>query len=112
MVSIVMPAHNEEEIIERAVREWYEEVAARIPGSEVIVGNDCSKDRTGEVLTRMAREIPSLRPLTLERNSGHGSALRHAFDHVSNDGVFQPDSDRQYRHSGLVMLQAGREMSY
>jgi len=111
MVSIVMPAHNEEEIIERAVREWYEEVAARIPGSEVIVVNDCSKDRTGEVLTRLAREIPSLRPLTLERNSGHGRALRHGFDHVSNDWVFQTDSDRQYLPSDFWKLWDRREMS-
>jgi glycosyltransferase involved in cell wall biosynthesis len=96
MVSIVMPAYNEEEIIEKTVREWYVEVISRIPGSELIVVDDCSKDRTGEVLARLAGEIPALRPLTPERNGGHGKALRHGFDRVTQDWVFQTDSDRQH----------------
>ena len=96
MASIVMPAYNEEEIVEKTVREWYGEVISRIPGSELIVVNDCSKDGTGEVLARLAREIPALRPLTPERNGGHGRALRYGFDHVTQDWVFQTDSDRQH----------------
>jgi glycosyltransferase involved in cell wall biosynthesis len=95
MVSIVMPAYNEEAIIERTVREWHEEVTARIPGSELIVVDDCSTDHTGDVLARLAREIPSLRTLTPERNCGHGRALRYGFDYVTQDWVFQTDSDRQ-----------------
>jgi glycosyltransferase involved in cell wall biosynthesis len=111
MVSIVMPAYNEEEIIERTVREWHEEVIARIPGSELIVVNDCSKDNTGDVLARLAREIPSLRTLTPERNSGHGRALRHGFDHVSQDWVFQTDSDGQHLPSDFWKVWDRRGMS-
>jgi glycosyltransferase involved in cell wall biosynthesis len=96
MVSIVMPAYNEADIIEKTVREWVDEVAARIPGAEVIVVNDCSKDKTGEVLAKLAGEIPSLRPLTPERNGGHGKALRYGFRFVTQEWVFQTDSDRQH----------------
>jgi len=96
MVSIVMPAYNEQEIIELTVREWNEEVLSRIPGAEMIIVNDCSKDKTGEVLASLALEIPALVPLTPERNGGHGRALRIGFEHVSHDWVFQTDSDRQH----------------
>ena len=96
MLSIVMPAYNEGDIIEKTVREWYDEVISRIPGSEIIVVNDCSKDNTSEVLARLAREIPGLRPLTPATNGGHGKALRYGFDHVQQDWVFQTDSDRQH----------------
>ena len=109
MLSIVMPAYNEEEIIERTVREWYEEVISRIPGSELIVVNDCSKDKTGEVLARLAKDTPGLRPLTPERNGGHGRALRHGFDRASQEWVFQTDSDRQHIPSDFWKLWEQRE---
>jgi glycosyltransferase involved in cell wall biosynthesis len=96
MLSIVIPAYNEEENIEQTVREWNREVLSRIPGSELIVVNDCSTDRTGEILMRLAREVPVLHPLTPECNGGHGRALRHGFDFVTQDWVFQTDSDRQH----------------
>ncbi len=111
MVSIVMPAYNEEEIIELTVREWYEEIVSRIPGAELIIVNDCSKDGTGDVLARLARELPALRPLTPDRNGGHGRALRFGFEHVTQDWVFQTDSDRQHVPSDFWRLWEKRDGS-
>jgi len=111
MVSIVMPAYNEEEIIEQTVREWYGEVISRIPGSELMVVNDCSKDMTGEVLARLCQEFPALRPLTPERNGGHGRALRYGFDQVTQDWVFQTDSDQQHIPSDFWRVWKERETS-
>jgi glycosyltransferase involved in cell wall biosynthesis len=95
MLSVVMPAYNEAEIIEATVREWYDEVIRRVSGAELIVVNDCSTDRTGDALNLLARELPALRVFTPERNGGHGKALRHGFDVAKGDWVFQTDSDRQ-----------------
>jgi dolichol-phosphate mannosyltransferase len=109
MRSIVMPAYNEAEIIERTVREWYEEVISRLPGSELIVVNDCSKDETGTVLARLALEIPDFRTLQPARNGGHGKALRFGFDHVDSEWIFQTDSDRAHRPSDFWKLWQIRE---
>lgn len=111
MVSIVMPAYNEEEIIEKTVREWLEEVVTKLPGAELIVVNDCSKDGTGEVLERLAQEFPALHPATPKRNGGHGRALRYGFEQVTNDWVFQTDSDRQHVPSDFWKLLEERETS-
>jgi glycosyltransferase involved in cell wall biosynthesis len=40
--------------------------------------------------------LAELRVLRPERNGGHGRALRFGYRHVSNDYVFQTDSDRQH----------------
>lgn len=96
MLSVVMPAYNEGEIIETTVREWYDEVIVRIPGSELIVVNDCSKDGTGGILDRLARELPGLQPVTPAQNGGHGKALRCGFHHAAKEWVFQTDSDQQH----------------
>ena len=111
MLSIVMPAYNEAEIIERTVREWHEAVISRLPGSELVVVNDCSKDQTGEVLSRLAMEFPTLRPLQPEHNGGHGKALRFGFDHVATKWVFQTDSDGQHTPSDFWKLWDLRETS-
>src|SRR5947209_1395184 len=96
MVTIVMPAYNEADIIELTVREWYDQVVARLPGSEVIVVDDCSKDNTRSVLEELQRKLPALRVMSPERNGGHGKALRFGFEHVTQPFVFQTDSDRQH----------------
>lgn len=108
-VSIVMPAYNEAEIIENTVREWCEEVIARLPGSELVIVNDCSKDKTGEVLASLVERYPALRPLKPARNGGHGKALRFGFDHVNSDWIFQTDSDRQHVPSDFWKLWERRE---
>jgi dolichol-phosphate mannosyltransferase len=111
MVSVVMPAFNEEDIIEATVREWHNEVISRIPGSELIVVNDCSKDRTGQVLDWLSEEIAELRPLTTEKNRGHGMALRYGFSRVTQEWVLQTDSDRQHLPSDFWLLWRHREES-
>lgn len=65
MLSIVVPARNEERQIERCVRSL---LAQRYPRFEVVVVNDCSTDRTPEILDRIAREDARLRVL-------HGAPL-------------------------------------
>ena len=96
MVSVVMPAYNEADIIEASVREWHEEVIAKLPGAELIVVDDCSTDATGETLARLARELPGLRPVRPPQNGGHGRALRFGFRQTSCPYVLQTDSDRQH----------------
>jgi glycosyltransferase involved in cell wall biosynthesis len=59
LVSAIIPARNEEESIARAV----ESVAAQAEVREVIVVNDQSTDRTGEILSELAARTPKLKVL-------------------------------------------------
>jgi cellulose synthase/poly-beta-1,6-N-acetylglucosamine synthase-like glycosyltransferase len=56
-VSIVIPARDEEESVEEAVRSH---LAQAYPDFEVLVVEDRSRDRTREILERLAREDPRL----------------------------------------------------
>ncbi len=104
MLSIVMPAYNEADIIALAVREWHDEVIAKVPGSEIIVVDDCSKDGTGAVLDDLAGQMPALRVVRPARNGGHGKAVRLGFEHAAREFVFQTDSDRQHVPSDFWKL--------
>jgi len=109
MVSIVMPAWNEAEIIEPCVCEWYEEVASKIPGAELIVVDDCSTDATGGIVTKLGERLPGVRCVRPARNGGHGKALRVGFDHAAQAYIFQTDSDRQHLPSDFWKVWELRE---
>jgi dolichol-phosphate mannosyltransferase len=109
MLSIVMPAYNEAEIIEQSVREWHDEVVRALPGSELIVIDDCSSDGTGRVLAALAGQLPALRVLKPGSNGGHGRALRLGFGCATQPFVFQTDSDRQHDPSDFWKLWAFRD---
>ena len=92
-VSVVIPVYNEEKCIEKVVRGYYQEVISRIPDSEFIVVNDCSTDSTSQVLENLSKELPLLKVIKPETNSGHGKALRLGFKNAKKAFVFYTDSD-------------------
>ncbi|HEY7534694.1 MAG TPA: glycosyltransferase family 2 protein, partial [Thermodesulfobacteriota bacterium] len=94
-VSVVMPVFNEEGIIEKTVRDFYSEIVLSIPGSEMVVVDDCSTDKSPEILKKLAEELSFIRVLKPDKNGGHGKALRLAFENVKCDLVFHTDSDYQ-----------------
>jgi len=95
-VSVTIPVFNEEAIIERVVNDCYSQIVEKIPGSELIVVNDGSTDATAKILERLNQEFKQLKVINLERNSGHGKALRVAFDRACKPFVFHIDGDNQF----------------
>ena len=49
-VSVVMPVYNEEEIIQQTVRDYHSEIVKQLPGSEMVIVDDCSTDGTPAIL--------------------------------------------------------------
>jgi len=94
-ITIVMPTYNEEEIIEEVVRGFYGKVLSHFNNWEFIIVDDCSTDTSGEILDKLVKEIP-LRVIHLQKNRGHGIALRTALDQVQKEWIFHCDSDNQF----------------
>lgn len=109
MVSIVMPAYNEAEIIAATVKEWQQEVVKKLPGAELIVVDDCSKDQTGAILASLADSLPGVIALSTPENSGHGRAVRFGLERASQEFVFQTDSDKQHLPGDFLKLWGMRE---
>jgi len=103
-VSVVLPAYNEEANVERVVRDCTAYLEGTGLDYELLVVNDGSRDRTGEVLARLATELPRLRPLTHPQNRGYGAALRTGFDAAQKRFVFYMDGDGQFDIKELDLL--------
>ncbi len=96
-VSAVLPAYNEEVIIEKTVRHVAAVLGRLVDDFEVIVTDDGSTDRTGEVLQNL-QEDPSvrLRAVTHRQNQGYGAALASGFDAATGHLIFMTDGDKQF----------------
>jgi glycosyltransferase involved in cell wall biosynthesis len=96
-LSLVLPAYNEQDNIEAAVRTAAGAAAGLLPEYEVVVVDDGSRDATAERLRALEPGLDGrLRVLRHERNLGYGAALRAGFRAARGDLVFYTDSDNQF----------------
>jgi dolichol-phosphate mannosyltransferase len=75
-ISIVMPAYNEEAVIERTITELAQALDREAIDYEIIAVNDASKDGTWAVLQTLAATLPRLRCITNAGPNGYGYAIR------------------------------------
>ena len=88
-LSVVIPVYNEE----RTILQIIQRVKEAPLDKEIIVINDGSTDKTGELLQQNRDEVILL---THERNRGKGASIRTALPHVTGDIVIIQDADLEY----------------
>lgn len=96
-LSVVIPVYNEEKTL-RVLVDRVREVPIR---KELILIDDCSKDRTRDVLKALEEEGRSddfnrVRIFFHDVNQGKGAALRTGFSKVEGDVVIIQDADLEY----------------
>ncbi|WP_232540810.1 glycosyltransferase family 2 protein [Spirosoma endbachense] len=95
MISIVVPAYNEEEnlpvLVHRlmAVMEPYRSY-------EILIVDDGSSDQTRFVLRQLSKEYPVVRFLSFSRNFGHQMALRAGYENARGQAIICLDADLQH----------------
>jgi len=89
-ISIVIPALNEETVVEGVVRDIAKQVAAAFAQYEIILIDDGSTDRTGDIMDALAAELPRVRSIRNPRNIGLGSSYQRGL--------------AEARHNYLMML--------
>jgi glycosyltransferase involved in cell wall biosynthesis len=102
-LTLVIPCYNEEKTLEACI----EKVTAITDESlrlELIVVDDCSKDRSYEVGRALSARMPNLVLLRHEKNMGKGAALRTGFKHATGDFVAVQDADLEYDPMDLKRL--------
>ncbi len=93
MFSVVMPAYNEEAVIEATITE----LSAHLDGAgyryEIVVVDDASLDRTAEVLKTLSKRLPQLRAIHNSGPNGYGFAIHKGLNAYKGDAVVIVTSD-------------------
>lgn len=92
MISIVVPAYNEQEVLSDFLEE-VAKLANRESNIEVVVVDDGSSDNTATILEDAKKKYPFLRVITHEVNKGLGAALATGFKNATGDIIVTLDSD-------------------
>jgi dolichol-phosphate mannosyltransferase len=94
-ISIVAPVFNEEECLLEFYRRT-RTVADSLPGTvEWVFVNDGSTDGSAAILSKILREDPQVKVISLSRNFGHQPAIKAGIDHATGDVVVMIDADLQ-----------------
>lgn len=98
VVSVVMPAYNAEKYVEAAMRSV---MAQTFQDFELLVVDDCSKDRTAEIVQRLAGEDSRVVFLRNPKNSGVAATRNYAVSLAKGEWVAFLDSDDMWREDKL-----------
>ena len=105
MLSLVLPAYNEEANIKIVVDEALEELPKNFARYEVIIVDDGSKDNTPQIADELAAEHPDyVRVIHHSPNKGYGAALTTGFRAAKGDYLMFMDSDRQFKPEDIALL--------
>lgn len=93
-ISIIIPAYNEDGNLTGTVREVLDALGDRFGGYEILIVNDGSKDRTGEVAEALAAGNPRIKVLHNSPNMGFGYSYQRGVQAATCDYVgFFPGDD-------------------
>jgi glycosyltransferase involved in cell wall biosynthesis len=105
-LDVVIPAHNEERVLEQSVRRLYSHLTHEFPFSaRITIADSASSDRTLQIARTLAAELPGVRAIHLAQK-GRGRALRAAWSSSGAEVLAYMDVDLSTDLNALLPLVA------
>ena len=86
-LSVVIPAHNEQDSIFETVTMLHSTLERFHIDHEIIVVNDHSSDSTAKILDELGRSVATLKTYNNDGKAGFGYAIRYGLDRFRGDCV-------------------------
>lgn len=112
MLSVVIPAYNEEPMINKTADTICRILNQEEIEHELVFVNDGSKDRTWMEICRAAKKYPSVRGVCLSKNFGKESAIFAGLSESKGDCVVVMDCDLQHPPEKIVEMYRKWEEGY
>lgn len=103
-LSIVVPCYNEEAALETTVLGVHEVARTLVPAFEIVIVDDGSRDRSGEIARSLAARLPGVTVVGHERNRGFGAAFSTGVASARGDLVTLIPADGQFPPEDLRRL--------
>jgi glycosyltransferase involved in cell wall biosynthesis len=103
-LSVVLPAYNEEQNIERTLPRAVESLRRLVGSFEVILIDDCSQDRTAELGAALAERFAEIRLVRNPVNLRQGGCLQKGFELARHEWVTHNAMDYPFDFDDLPVL--------
>jgi glycosyltransferase involved in cell wall biosynthesis len=103
-LTVFLPSHNEEGNVERVVASFLAELPKVSQRYEVVVVDDGSRDRTGEIADRLAAQNPSVQAVHHAKNLGYGGAVNTGLRSGTQPFLLLCDGDGQFDPAEMSKL--------
>lgn len=101
-LSVFFPAYNEEKNITQTVEKAKKVLEnLKIKKWEILVVNDGSRDKTGEIVESLTKKDYHIHLITHNPNQGYGEALKTGFYNAKYSWIAFTDSDGQFDFSEI-----------
>ncbi len=103
-VSVCFPAFNEEQSVGAVLKEAHELLSSSQIEYEILLCDDGSSDRTGDIAEEFARTHPAVRMFRNEKNLGIRETFERLYSSARKDFVFINAVDRQWKTNILFEM--------
>jgi len=109
-ITVIIPAYNEEKNIAEAIASVKKAVEGMVDDYELIVFDDGSRDRTGEVTDRIAQEDSHVRVIHNDGNQGFGYSYQQGVKLAKMEyiSIFPGDNDMAWESLRDLLTKIGQ----
>lgn len=111
-LSVVIPVYRSESTLRPLMERLNRTLEGQVENWEVIFVNDCSPDKSWDVLTDLAKSNPRLRAISLMRNYGQHHALLAGIEQAQGQIIVTMDDDLQTPPEEIPRLVAALDGGY
>lgn len=101
-LSVFFPCYNEEEHVEETVKKCKKILPKISKKWEIIIVNDGSRDKTGEIAKKLSQKDKRIRVITHNPNRGYGAAFKSGFYNAKYEWITFTDADGQFDFSEIT----------
>lgn len=105
-LSIIVPAYNEENTIEEILSRVLKVKIDGIEKIEIIVVDDGSKDKTSDIVKKIAAQVKNITLIQHKKNKGKGAAVVTGIKASKGDILLIQDADLEYNPVDIPKLVA------
>lgn len=95
-VSLFFPVYNDERTVRIVTEKAIHLLQEHANNYEIIIINDCSPDKSGEIADRLALEFPQIKVIHHAQNLGYGAAIRAGLSNSTYELICFTDGDDEY----------------
>lgn len=100
-LSVILPVYNEEQNIKNVVKKIAAGINNYTDTFELIIVNDGSTDKSGEILKNLASQCSFIRFIHCKNNKGYGAAISKGIAVATKEWTLIMDADGQFRINEL-----------